>query len=244
MSGRDQLANVDVFLILVDRDGRLLLGLRGPDVYHGGQWNVVSGKADVGEDAVTAVVREAAEEAGVVLSRDDVSPAAVVHYHNLNGLPRVGFAFRARHDPARHGEAAAQRRIVGAEDLVRDRRGIAVGERAVTLMRHEIAEAIAGITGIDGHRGGDAVLQIGIRHLDGIAAIARVAVALALERDGAQPAIRSPPRHAVDGDAVDGRRLDLGRLGRRHHENERRDQPGGCGFETLAHSCSPMRIES
>ncbi|HEY1485561.1 MAG TPA: NUDIX domain-containing protein [Micromonosporaceae bacterium] len=105
MSGRDQVANVDVFLILVDEDGRLLLGLRGPGVYHGGQWNVVSGKADVGEDVLTAVRREAREEAGLDLAPADLRPAGVVHYFNRQGQPRCGFGFRARHDPLRHGPA-------------------------------------------------------------------------------------------------------------------------------------------
>jgi 8-oxo-dGTP pyrophosphatase MutT (NUDIX family) len=105
MSGRDQVANVDVFLILRDREGRLLLGLRAVHLWAGGQWNVVSGKADVGEDVVTAVIREAHEEAGLVLTGSDLTPAAAVHYRNRNGQPRVGFAFHARHDPDRHGAA-------------------------------------------------------------------------------------------------------------------------------------------
>src|SRR5689334_14550630 len=79
VTGRDQLANVDVFLILRDGAARLLLGLRGPDVYHGGQWNLVSGKADTGEDVLSAVVREAAEEAGLALAEADLTPASVVH---------------------------------------------------------------------------------------------------------------------------------------------------------------------
>jgi 8-oxo-dGTP pyrophosphatase MutT (NUDIX family) len=102
-SDRDQVANVDVFLILRDRAGRLLLGRRGPGVYHGGQWNLVSGKADDGEDAVSAVIREAAEEAGIRLAAGDLTPAAVVHYRGPDGRTRVGFAFAATHDPARHG---------------------------------------------------------------------------------------------------------------------------------------------
>lgn len=100
---KDQVANVDVLLILRDRDGKLLLGLRAPHVYAGSQWNVVSGKADIGEDVITAMIREAHEEAALMFTGEDLTPAAAVHYLNGDGQPRVGFAFHAVHDPERHG---------------------------------------------------------------------------------------------------------------------------------------------
>jgi len=103
VSGNDQVANVDVFLILRDRTGRLLLGLRAAHVYSGGQWNVVSGIADTGEDVVTAVIREGREEAGLALTESDLTPAAVVHYFNADRRPRVGFGFHVLHDRVRHG---------------------------------------------------------------------------------------------------------------------------------------------
>jgi 8-oxo-dGTP diphosphatase len=103
MSGIDQIANVDVFLILRDATGRLLLGLRAPHLYAGGQWNVVSGKADAGEDVASAVLREAREEAGLVLELADLHPAGVLHYFPADGKIRVGFGFGVRHDPDRHG---------------------------------------------------------------------------------------------------------------------------------------------
>ncbi len=102
-AAKDQIANVDVFLILTDHRDRVLLGLRARHLYAGGYWNLVSGKADTGEDVTTAVVREAAEEAGISLQPGDVSPASVVYYRNADGRPRVGFGFRARHRPDVHG---------------------------------------------------------------------------------------------------------------------------------------------
>jgi 8-oxo-dGTP diphosphatase len=98
-----QIAHVDVFLVLRDRAGRLLLGLRAPHLFAGGQWNLVSGKADDDEDALSAVIREAAEEAGVTLRRSDLTPAAAVHFRNRDGAIRCGFAFHAVHDPDAHG---------------------------------------------------------------------------------------------------------------------------------------------
>jgi 8-oxo-dGTP diphosphatase len=101
--GSDQTASVDVFLVLADDRGRLLLALRAGHLYAGGQWNVPSGKAETGEDVFTAVRREAREEIGVRLARDDLRPAAVVHYRQDGEPPRVGFAFAARYHPDRHG---------------------------------------------------------------------------------------------------------------------------------------------
>lgn len=98
-----QTAAVDVFLILRDTGGRILFGLRAEHLFAGGQWNVVAGKADAGEDAVTAVLREAREEAGVLLQAADVTPLGVVHTAGSRNHPRVGFVFTAVHDEARHG---------------------------------------------------------------------------------------------------------------------------------------------
>ncbi|SCG61840.1 NUDIX domain-containing protein [Micromonospora inositola] len=105
MTSTAQTAMVDVFLVLRDGDGRVLFGLRAADLYAGGQWNLVSGKADEGEDVITAVLREAREEVGITLSRADLTPAGVVHLLPGTGTPRVGFGFHAVHDPARHGLA-------------------------------------------------------------------------------------------------------------------------------------------
>jgi 8-oxo-dGTP diphosphatase len=103
VSGGDQVANIDVFLLLRDETGRLLFGLRASQLYAGGHWNLVSGKADAGEDVLTAVLREAREEAGITLEQGDLTPAAVVHYFNAGGRPRVGFGFHVRYYPDRHG---------------------------------------------------------------------------------------------------------------------------------------------
>ena len=104
-SGTNQTAYVDVFLILLRDSGRqALTALRGPVSWAPHVWNLPSGKADVGEDVVTAVIRESAEEVGVTLAPDDVRLAGVVHLHPVDSRPRVGFAFVVDHDPQRHGE--------------------------------------------------------------------------------------------------------------------------------------------
>lgn len=94
---------VDVFLILT-RDDRVLLALREGTGYADGEWNLPSGKLEFGEDAVCAVIREAAEEIGIRLTPDEVRPATTVHYRNRLGQGRIGLIFVADHVPDRHSE--------------------------------------------------------------------------------------------------------------------------------------------
>lgn len=56
-------------VIIEDRDGRVLLLLRGPtDHWMPGRWNLPGGKIDPGESAAQAAAREAREEAGLQVS--------------------------------------------------------------------------------------------------------------------------------------------------------------------------------
>lgn len=59
---------VRVVAAVVERDGRLLLGLRPPEKRHGGLWEFPGGKLDPGETAAEAARRELAEELGVVVT--------------------------------------------------------------------------------------------------------------------------------------------------------------------------------
>jgi 8-oxo-dGTP pyrophosphatase MutT (NUDIX family) len=94
---------VDVLLLLTAGD-QLLLALREGTGYADGQWNLPSGKLEVGEDAVSAMRREALEEVGIRLAADDLTPAATVHYRSRGGQGRVGLVFTAEWDPSRHGK--------------------------------------------------------------------------------------------------------------------------------------------
>lgn len=85
---------VDVLLLLV-RDGQVLLAERAGTGYADGQWNLPSGKLEEGEDLVAALIRESREEIGLDLSRDDVEMVTAVHNLNASGHARVGFFFHA-----------------------------------------------------------------------------------------------------------------------------------------------------
>ncbi|UGT43665.1 NUDIX domain-containing protein [Nocardia yamanashiensis] len=85
---------VDVLLIAT-RDDRVLLARRANTGYGDGLWNVPSGKLEPDEDVEAAVIREAKEEIGISLHRNDIRMSTVLHYRPPGGPGRVGFFFHA-----------------------------------------------------------------------------------------------------------------------------------------------------
>ncbi|OII65528.1 NUDIX hydrolase [Streptomyces sp. CC53] len=91
------LNGVGVHLHLEDDEGRVLLGLRHPDSkYAGDTWHYLAGRCEQ-ESALECLVREAWEEAGLVIDPVDVELAHVVHVVDAPGsLPLMQLVFRAR----------------------------------------------------------------------------------------------------------------------------------------------------
>lgn len=89
-----QRCSLDVFLLLTQND-HVLLALRKGTGFADGMWNLPSGKAEDGESAVGAVIREAHEELGIQLSEDEISYAATVHCRNSDTDTRIGLFFQA-----------------------------------------------------------------------------------------------------------------------------------------------------
>lgn len=90
-----------VSVVVTDDDGRVLLGRRADN----GNWAVVSGIPEPGEDPATAAVREVAEETGViaqVVAVTAVSATEVVTYDNGDVAQYTDICFWAR---ATGGEA-------------------------------------------------------------------------------------------------------------------------------------------
>lgn len=94
---------LDVMLILT-RGDHLLLAQRQGTGYADGQWNLPSGKVEVGEHAIGAIVREAHEEIGIRLDPTTLRPVGAVHYRNPEGHARLGLFFTIHTDPATQGE--------------------------------------------------------------------------------------------------------------------------------------------
>ncbi|MGW2780380.1 NUDIX hydrolase [Streptomyces populi] len=89
---------IGVHLHLQDEHGRILLGLRHPDsAYAGDQWHFLAGHCER-ETAIGCLVREAREEAGLIIEPDDVELVHVVHLVDPPpARPRVQLVFRARY---------------------------------------------------------------------------------------------------------------------------------------------------
>src|SRR5690606_12501956 len=91
---------VDVHLIAVrgvEQGPEVLLSRRAGTVYAAGHWHFPSGHVDGPfEDVVTALVREAYEETGLVVDPDDARVAVTVHHRAPAGGARVGFFFEVR----------------------------------------------------------------------------------------------------------------------------------------------------
>ena len=79
---------------------QVLLQLRQGTGFMDGHWAVsAAGHVEPGEDAVSAAVREAAEEIGVVLERADLVPLCAIHRAappHERGDERVDFFFECR----------------------------------------------------------------------------------------------------------------------------------------------------
>ena len=83
-----------------DGTEQVLLQLRRGTGYMDGHWAVsAAGHVEAGEDAVSAAVREAAEELGVVLDRAELVPLCAMHRTGGRTEPgdqRVDFFFECR----------------------------------------------------------------------------------------------------------------------------------------------------
>ncbi|MEU1529844.1 NUDIX hydrolase [Streptomyces fagopyri] len=92
-----QLHIVAVHLYLEDDHGRVLLGLRHPDsAYAGDTWHFPTGHCER-EEAISCLIREAQQEAGLVIEPGDVELVHLVHLADSpSALPCIGLVFRAR----------------------------------------------------------------------------------------------------------------------------------------------------
>ncbi len=106
---------VDAYMLL-ERGGRLLMLRRAADAaYAPNLLCPPSGHVDEGENVVAAAIRETGEETGIILRRDQVRCATVVHHRGPGSQARIGWFFTAEHgwtgepvnrEPAKHAELA------------------------------------------------------------------------------------------------------------------------------------------
>lgn len=87
---------IGVHLYLERPDGTVLLGLRHADsAFAPSTWHALAGHCEQ-ENAISCLIREAREEAGLHIERQDVELVHVVHHIDKAGdRPRMGLFFRA-----------------------------------------------------------------------------------------------------------------------------------------------------
>ncbi|QWQ40022.1 NUDIX domain-containing protein [Streptomyces sp. YPW6] len=87
---------IGVHLYLEKPDGTVLLGLRHPSApFAPSAWHVLAGHCEQ-ENAIACLIREAREEAGLHIERQDVELVHVVHHIGRpRNPPRMGLFFRA-----------------------------------------------------------------------------------------------------------------------------------------------------
>ena len=85
-----QILSVHLFLL---NDDKILLQLRKNTGYRDGCWSVIAGHVEAKESATEAMIREAKEEAGIEISREDLMLVHVMH--RFENQERVDFFFKA-----------------------------------------------------------------------------------------------------------------------------------------------------
>ncbi|MFJ4093430.1 NUDIX domain-containing protein [Kitasatospora sp. NPDC089913] len=82
-------------MLILERDGLVLLAERANTGYSDGLLNLPSGKIEEDEDVISAAIREAQEEVGIRVDREAVQIVHVMHYRNPEGEARVGWFLAA-----------------------------------------------------------------------------------------------------------------------------------------------------
>lgn len=94
MAEQDTGHGVGVHLILIS-DGHVLLGQRMNTGFADGWWHVPGGHLDPGESLPAGAAREANEELGIEIAREDLSFVHLNHHLDADGIARVGVFFTA-----------------------------------------------------------------------------------------------------------------------------------------------------
>lgn len=88
---------VPIVYLFLEKGDEVLVGLRTNTKFQNGMYSVPSGHVERGESPTVAIIREAREEAGIVIKAKDVK-LAVVSYRldNKGGCDRAEYFFRVQ----------------------------------------------------------------------------------------------------------------------------------------------------
>lgn len=84
---------VDVMVLMVRDDGRVLLLRRAGQVYASGLLCPPGGHLEDGETVTQGALREVTEEVGVTIARRDLEFCHVIHHRSPEGQGRMGVVF-------------------------------------------------------------------------------------------------------------------------------------------------------
>ncbi|MEU1783769.1 MULTISPECIES: NUDIX hydrolase [Streptomyces] len=87
---------VDVMVLMVRSDGRVLLLRRAGNVYASGLLCPPSGHLEHGEPVTAGALREVAEEVGVTITPRDLEFCHAIHHRSPEGEGRMGMVFTAQ----------------------------------------------------------------------------------------------------------------------------------------------------
>lgn len=82
---------VPAVVLLIKNGNTILLQKRKNTGWNDGNWALPGGGVDGSETVVHAAIREAKEELGITLKKDDIKVVHVLHYRNKNGTESVNF---------------------------------------------------------------------------------------------------------------------------------------------------------
>lgn len=72
-------AYVNAYLILKDKSGKVLLSLRQNTGYRDGEYGLVSGHLEPFESAIDGMIREAKEESGIIIDKNNLKCVHILH---------------------------------------------------------------------------------------------------------------------------------------------------------------------
>ena len=78
---------------ILRRGNDVLLAKRKNTGYSDGKWSMISGHVDDGESATDAMIREAKEEGGIAIRREDCRVVHVVHQRSTSGRVYIAIYF-------------------------------------------------------------------------------------------------------------------------------------------------------
>lgn len=85
-------SNVPAAYLVPIRDGKVLLLKRQNTGFHDGEYSFIAGHVEERESFSQAVIREAREESGMIISESDIRPAHMMH-RNSDDAVRVDVFF-------------------------------------------------------------------------------------------------------------------------------------------------------